>query len=315
LCRSSSTKHFSMAAGLTVDHNIMLTNTFCHVPGVGFKTEQRIWSSGILEWHGFNAPYPQGFSRRQIVGLERYLQESKRQLAKRNPGFFTRRLPPNLHWRLFPEFKDSIAYLDIETTGMAAGSDSITTIALSDGKTTYWYVSGLNLENFKADIQKYAVIVSYNGKCFDIPFIERDLGLRLDQVHIDLRYILASLGYKGGLKRCETLLGIDRGELEGLDGFFAVLLWHDYRRNNNLNALDTLLAYNLRDAVSLETLMVAAYNLKTKTTPFAESHRLSSAPEPLVLFKPHRETIERIKRETYYTGRVNKEQYVVTVNY
>nr|MBC8361663.1 ribonuclease H-like domain-containing protein [Candidatus Desulfatibia profunda] len=279
----------------------MLKNTFRQVPGIGFKTEQRIWNSGIMEWDEFKAPYPRGFSWRQLDDLESFLEESKKQLENRNPGFFTRRLPPKLHWRLLPEFRDSIAYLDIETTGTAAGYDRITTIVLYDGKTVYWYVSGQNLENFKTDVQKYDVIVSYNGKCFDIPFVESDLGLRLDQAHIDLRYILASLGYKGGLKRCETLLGLDRGELKGVDGFFAVRLWHDYQRNNNIKALDTLLAYNIQDAVSLETLMVTAYNLKIKATPFADSHRLPSPPEPLVLFRPDRETIERLKRETYYT--------------
>ena len=50
------------------------------------------------------------------------------------------------------------------------------------------YVQGQNLEQFKDDIYEYDVIVTYNGKCFDVPFIESDLGIKLKQVHIDLRY-------------------------------------------------------------------------------------------------------------------------------
>jgi len=50
-------------------------------------------------------------------------------------------------------------------------------------------------------------------------------GIELNQVHIDLRYVLRSLGYTGGLKGCEKQAGIDRGNLEGVDGYFAVLLW------------------------------------------------------------------------------------------
>ena len=29
----------------------MLKNTFIHVPGLGTKTEQRIWSSGVHSWN------------------------------------------------------------------------------------------------------------------------------------------------------------------------------------------------------------------------------------------------------------------------
>ena len=88
------------------------------------------------------------------------------------------------------------------------------------------------------------------------PFLRDRLGCPLDQAHIDLRYVLASLGYKGGLKKCETALGIDRGDLDGVDGSLAVLLWEEYRKTGSPKALDTLLAYNIEDVVNLETLMV-----------------------------------------------------------
>jgi uncharacterized protein YprB with RNaseH-like and TPR domain len=277
----------------------MLTNTFCQVPGIGTKTEKLIWNQGVLDWEDFKAPYPHGLSRRKISDIKSCLLESQTQLADHNPDFFARLLPSNLHWRLFPAFRHATAYLDIETTGMAPGYDSITTIALYDGRKVYWYVDGKNLAKFKTDIQKYKVIVSYNGKSFDVPFIERDLGVRLDQAHIDLRHVLASLGYKGGLKQCEILLGMDRGELSGVDGYMAVLLWHDYQRNHNKRALDTLLAYNIQDAVTLENLMLTAYNLKLKGTPFADSHRLPPVTEPLGLFRPDPETIARILPQHY----------------
>ena len=37
------------------------------------------------------------------------------------------------------------------------------------------------------------------------------------RMRIDLRYILASLGYGGGLKSCEQQLGITRPDLEDVD--------------------------------------------------------------------------------------------------
>jgi len=106
--------------------------------------------------------------------------------------------------------------------------------------------------------------------------MESYFGIELDQVHLDLRYNLRSLGYTGGLKGCERKAGIDRGDLEGVDGYFAVLLWDDYQRNKNEKALKSLLAYNIQDVVNLETLMVLSYNLKLKDTPFTATHQTTS---------------------------------------
>ena len=205
-------------------------------------------------------------------------------------------MPSAHHWRIFPEFRESIAYVDIETTGLYSWSDQVTTIAVYDGSSIVTYVQGQNLHEFKEDIQKYKVLVTYNGKCFDVPFLESYFGIKLNQVHIDLRYVLKSLGYTGGLKGCERKAGIDRGDLEGVDGYFAVLLWNEYQRNKNDKALETLLAYNIQDVVNLESLMVLSYNLKLKETPFNESHQLAVPSSPRIPFQADLQTIDRIKR-------------------
>jgi uncharacterized protein YprB with RNaseH-like and TPR domain len=146
------------------------------------------------------------------------------------------------------------------------------------------------------DIGRYNVIVTYNGKTFDVPFIEKYFGIEMTHAHIDLRYVLKSLGYGGGLKRCEKALGLDRGDLDGVDGFFAVLLWREFQQTGNIKALETLLAYNIEDVVNLETLMVLAYNMKLKDTPFSRTHALSMPKIPDIPFKPDRSTIERIRQ-------------------
>ena len=185
--------------------------------------------------------------------------------------------------------------MDIETTGLDDFHD-ITTIALYDGKTIRYYVNGENLDEFVDDILDYSVIITYNGKCFDVPFLQRFFNIKMTHTHIDLRYILHSLGYSGGLKGCEIKMGIDRGELKGIDGFFAVLLWEDYIRYGNKEALETLLAYNIEDVVNLEMLMVKAYNMKLDPTPFAEIHRIPEPVSPAIPFQAHRDTVERIRR-------------------
>ena len=275
----------------------MLTNTFLHLPGIGVKTEQRLWESGITSWDAFVEPCPVRLSRNRIGSLNRYLDESREHLEHGNPGYFADLLPSNLHWRMFPEFRYSSAYLDIETTGLDGIFNYITMIGLYDGTSIFHYIRGQNLDDFADDIEKYKVIVTYNGKCFDIPFIRSNLGLAMEQAHIDLRYVLRSVGFSGGLKGCETKAGIDRGDLIGLDGYDAVLLWYDYERNGNQKALETLLAYNSQDIVNLETLMVMAYNLKLKDTPFAGVNELPEPAMPEIPFEGDLETIERIKME------------------
>ncbi len=273
----------------------MLRQTFCHVPGIGLKAEERLWGAGVVSWAAVEqAGAALGAGRHER--LARHLEESQRQLSSGNAAFFTGTLPSSESWRLYPDFRDSVAYVDIETTGLGGPGDHITTIALYDGRGIRHYVHGQNLAEFARDIRDYRLLVTYNGKCFDLPFLRASFGLPLDQAHIDLRYVLASLGYKGGLKGCERRLGLDRGDLAHVDGFFAVLLWREFRLHGKPEALETLLAYNIRDVVNLESLLVHAYNLKSARTPFGAALALPPATPPPEPFRAHVPTIQRLLR-------------------
>lgn len=273
----------------------MLKNTFLHIPGIGPKTEQRLWESGIHNWDDFAADRKLRLSKSRIDAIHASLERSRDSITSGNPRYFSDKLPANQHWRLFSEYRNSIAYLDIETTGLEMWDCEITTIALYNGESIFYYVCGRNLDDFVSEINRYNVIVTYNGKSFDVPFIEDHFGITLDQAHIDLRYVLASSGFRGGLKSCEVQLGIDRGNLADLDGFFAVLLWYDYTENGNQKALETLLAYNIQDTINLETLMVIAYNMKINDMPFPQD-RLPEPVSPRIPFDADMATVNRIKR-------------------
>ena len=277
----------------------MLKNTFTHIPGIGLKTEERLWDSGVLNWDDISESFHLKRLQKRVTHLRTHIHDSRENLETDNPKYFEKLLPSSLQWRMFPEFRHSTVYLDIETTGLESWGNHITSIALYDGECISYYVKGKNLEAFKKDIKKYKVIVTYNGKCFDIPFIESYFGISLSQAHIDLRYILASLGYRGGLKGCEKQLNIDRGGLKDIDGYFAVLLWDDFQRNKNQKALETLLAYNIEDTVNLETLMVIAYNMKLRGTMFLETHQLPEPTQPAIPFEADRRIIDRIKRQIW----------------
>jgi uncharacterized protein YprB with RNaseH-like and TPR domain len=278
----------------------MLTNTFIHIQGIGAITEKRLWESGIRDWDSIDGDLPIQISQNRKNNLSEGIQESKRHLENSNPRYFSNRLPSNQCWRLFPEFRDFTVYLDIETTGLDRYFNDITTIALYDGHAIKTYVQGQNLDDFVEDIQRYKVIVTYNGKCFDVPFIESYFKIRLDQAHIDLRYIMQSLGFRGGLKGCERQLGIDRGDLRDIDGYFAVLLWDEYQKTRDQKTLDTLLAYNVQDTITLENLMVTAYNMKLQQTPFYDKLLRAGSTMPVNPFRVDLGTIETIKNSPQY---------------
>jgi uncharacterized protein YprB with RNaseH-like and TPR domain len=265
----------------------MLTSTFCHIPGVGEKIERSLWSAGVLSWEVAVQNASIRLPRSLQDSWTPHLRASIENYEKRNIDYFVENLPSNQHWRVYRDFRDSCAFVDIETTGLL-GWDEITTIALYDGKTIRYYVNGQNLDRFPADVMDYQLLVTYNGKCFDVPFIEGCFRIRLPHAHIDLRHPLRSLGLVGGLKGCEQQLGIGRPGLEGLDGSMAVSLWNEYRTRNNHKALETLLAYNIQDTLSLHALMVHTHNEKVKATPFAATHLLPlpSLPEPPVQADP-----------------------------
>ena len=270
----------------------MLTSPFCHLPGIGETTERKLWDAGVTSWQ---VALEQA-SRSLRESWTRHIQESIRHYEMRNAGYFAEALPSNQQWRLYRDFRDACAFVDIETTGLYPPAE-ITTAALYDGRSVRYYVNGDNLHQFPRDLRDYALLVTYNGKTFDIPFIERYFRVQLRQAHIDLRYPLRSLGLAGGLKACERQLGMARPGLEDINGFFAVLLWKEYRTRGNQKALETLLAYNIRDTISLHALMVHAHNERLKGTPFSGSHSLPAPSLPDSPVGPDKETVTQVRQE------------------
>ncbi len=275
----------------------MLRHTFCHIPGVGSKTERRLWEAGYTSWEAVLAPGP---SRPALPGRlpAEPLRDSLAHYQGRNLAWFGQLLPAAQSWRLYHDFRDSCAFVDIETTGML-GWGHITTIALYDGQSVRHYVQGVNLADFVRDVESYQLLVTYNGKCFDVPFLERTFGVRLGQAHIDLRHVLRALGLRGGLKSCERQMGLQRPGMEEVDGYVAVLLWDHFRGRRDPRALESLLAYNIQDAVNLETLMVLAHNrhLAALDAPFAAEYHLAVPAAPVNPFKVDAALVHRLLAE------------------
>lgn len=230
------------------------------------KKEAKIWDIGIKNWEdALSAESLCDSSKNDLLEFRKGIEFSYQKLEEKATDYFFDKIPRDQHWRFFKEFKDEMAYLDIETTGLTR-FDSVTVVSIYHKGKLGIYVKGINFDKLLADITIPRIFVTYNGNKFDLPFLENYFGIKIFQNRIDLRYVLSNLGYRGGLKKCEKMLGISREGMKDIDGNIAVMLWEDYKHNKNIKALKTLIAYNVSDAVNLEKLSAIAYNENVKKT-------------------------------------------------
>jgi uncharacterized protein YprB with RNaseH-like and TPR domain len=268
----------------------MIHNTFCHIPHLSERAESRLWNAGYQTWDDLLSAPARIAPRVADAVLRETLEASIVALRRNDACWFSGLLPRHQEWRLFRDFQQRTAYIDIETTGYDA---TVTTIAVYDGRTVSSYVAGRNLYDFPRDIRAFDLLVSYNGKCFDIPVLEKFFCMSFPLAHLDLRFLLRRIGITGGLKRCEEHLAISRGALEGLDGYSAVVLWQEYSAHQDDRILETLLAYNTEDVLHLPLLMTHAYNTNLNLTPFYEKYFL---PPPVPGVNPYRPDITIVER-------------------
>jgi uncharacterized protein len=247
----------------------LLRNSFIHMPGVGPSTERWLWGQGMRNWADCLSRKTSRICGYPMTSnLRASARESEISLHAGNAAYFDRLLPKSESWRMYADFKDSAAFVDVETTGHL-GQGEITVIGLFDGIRTKVFVKGKNLNDFKDEIRKYSLLVTYNGKRFDVPFMCSYFGdIFVRMGHIDLQYTFQHLGYTGGLKSIQEQLGYRReGLLSRLDGRAAIWLWEEYEKGSK-KALNTLLRYNLEDVVVLQSLVEAAYNESCRKLPF-----------------------------------------------
>jgi uncharacterized protein YprB with RNaseH-like and TPR domain len=253
----------------------VIRSTFLHLPGIGPATEATLWRRGIRDWSDLAATLPAGSTATfRASGLGRELAASERALSERDAAWFGRRLPEAEHWRLYEgPWEQRTAFLDIETTGLSPYAGIVTAVTVHGGGATRTFVAGEDLEELPAYLRRFPLLVTFNGRHFDVPFLEACFpSLVVPPVHIDLRFVFYRLGLAGGLKRIEQRLGIgDRSGVEGVQGLDAVRLWQEYRRGNR-SALDKLVRYNRADTVNLEPLLRYATGELTR--------RLLSGPSP-----------------------------------
>lgn len=239
----------------------LLEATYIHAQGIGPTTERKLWEAGARSWDAYLAQpdthWPLG--RAQRAFLRPTIEESRERLEAEDFTYFAGKLPLSEHWRAAAAFGHRLAFVDIETNGGMDPRD-LTVVGVFDGFRMRQYVQGYNLEQFPESLDDAAVLVTFFGTGFDIPFLRRAFPqLPMPQMHIDLCYLFKRLGYRGGLKSIEQQLGLARSRATtGLSGMDAVRLWEEYRFGHK-EALKTLLTYNTEDVKNMATLLSIGY--------------------------------------------------------
>ena len=282
----------------------MLTQSFIHLPHVGRVTESEIWDAGIGDWDDFaSASELPARIRGRGERLRALVRRSRERYERRNTGYFNGVLPIKERWRMYADFRDKAAFLDIETTGLSAENGIITLIGVLDGDGYTAYVYDENLADFREALERYELIVTFNGAAFDLPFIEHHFGRIFGGVaHLDLRFPLKRAGFSGGLKAIEAQAQVGRpSALSALNGYDAVRLWRLWQRGSD-EARQTLVRYNAEDVASLPALAEIVYNRLAERLPI-RAKRLAPSHRHNIDLPYDMGVIERLKHMNTHVGR------------
>lgn len=235
----------------------MITNTFLFLERIGSNLERNIWKNGIYGWDSFlRTKNIKGLSRHRKLYYDRKILVARKALYNFDSSYFLDLLPQSEMWRLYEFFKEDAVFLDIETTGLSKNNDDVTVFGLYDGLNTKIMIKGINFDYsaLKKELQKYKLIVTFNGASFDLPFIEKRYpGLLPTIPNFDVKSATDKLGLKGGLKNIEKSLGIKRNEIiEKFYGGDALTLWRMYRATGDDYYLNLLVEYNEYDIINLK---------------------------------------------------------------
>ena len=221
-------------------------------------TEEKLRAAGITSWlHVLQDPPAIPLSARVRARLLEQLQESLSALEEDNIDFFVRRFPTSQQWRILSRYLDRAAFFDIETSGLSRYTAEVTVASVLHKGRMHSFVRGENLEEFLHLIENVELLVSFNGNCFDIPFVLDAFRIPdLPCPHIDLRWVSYHAGLRGGLKDIERTCGLAPrdADLQAVDGLEAVLLWNHCRLRGDPGSRNRLVRYCESDVRALSEL-------------------------------------------------------------
>lgn len=175
-------------------------------------------------------------------------------------------------WELLPYFTpEDLVFLDIETTGLWA-SQPLFLIGLLYYRDDQIIIKQYFARHYSEEkavlaaanelLQQFKVVVSYNGKRFDVPYIsgrsvEHRLFFSYPHHQVDMLYH-ARRRFKGKLPDCrlitleEQLLNFERED--DIPGFLIPETYHRFVRRQDVNLVQPIIDHNRLDLVAMARL-------------------------------------------------------------
>jgi uncharacterized protein YprB with RNaseH-like and TPR domain len=245
----------------TQEASAMLRQCFGMFPGVDRQTVRRMQTLGISNWHdALDNLDVLPVSKQQRSHLREHVEDAVQHYDQADTTYFANLLRPKETWRLFSSFPERCIFFDIETTGLDTGSHEITVICTYSpaGRTFAHFVRGENLDRFPESLRDGDVLIGFNSRAFDMPFLRRRFGSRLPPVNdADLRWVLDALNVRGRLKEIErTAFHLMRPDpLRDFDGEDAITAWHAWEKTGDRDVLDKLVLHCTADAYVLDFML------------------------------------------------------------
>lgn len=235
----------------------VLDETFIIFDNISKKREKFLKDHGIKTWNDLLNKGESILNPKEYRKLKHEIKKAEKKLIHKDIEYFINRLDEKDYYLLYENFKDMACFLDIETTGIDDYSD-LTILGISDSKEHYRvFINDLNLDinQIMKYLRNFKIVITFYGSRFDLPFLLKRYP-ELEKIfkkmaHIDLCFLGHRVGFKGGLKKIEKQIGIEREEnIQGLTGYDAINLWKNYR-NGDKKSLITLIKYNRSDVLNL----------------------------------------------------------------
>jgi uncharacterized protein len=235
----------------------MIKKSFIFLEKISNKKEQNIWREGVIYWSDFlKKETIKGIAKEKKNYYNRRIKEAQQALLKNDSSFFINKLPAKEMWRLYGYFREETCFLDLEVDSYG----KIILVGISDYYNSNFFLKNVNLDKslIEKEINKYKLIVTFNGSSFDLPKLKKQMNIQIDLPHVDLKPLCVNLGLKGGLKEIERKLNLKRPQhLKGS----PVGLWKSFHASGDKEYLDLLIEYNKEDIENLKGVIDKVYEL------------------------------------------------------
>lgn len=169
----------------------------------------------------------------------------------------------------------NLLFFDLETTSLSIGAGTypfLIGIGYFKNQNTFiieqYLFSEISSEKALINIinqkMKNKILVTYNGKCFDIPliknrFILNNKNFTAQSYSIDLLYIMRRLFKyklsKFDLQTVSNYLNVKRSDIEDVEGYEIPNIFKDYMHMGKYKMIEPVLYHNERDVYSLAVMI------------------------------------------------------------